>query len=299
MIPPPDDGSQPTGNITATSYQFGGGSSGNVGATSLTKVVGVSGVVSFDATNVLPAAGGDDEESVTDGVARAPAVVRSRYRAVSVADFEALAMETPNTRVARANALSNTRPGCVSGSTPGAVTLVLVPDVPFSASITVPIGLPTLVAQAVQAYLDQRRLITSEVYTSAATFRQVTVTASITLTAGSSASVALGAALNALNTYFHALVGGDDGNGWPFGGTIYFSRVFQILLNLAAPVAAGATTAPVTTASAATASASVAVVESVSISLDGAPGVSCADVTLNPGELLYSCVHQIVLTVPA
>jgi hypothetical protein len=299
MIPPPDDGSQPTGNVTATSYQFGGGSSGNVGATSLTKVVGVSGVVSFDANNALPAAGGDDEESVSSGVARAPAVVRSRYRAVSAADFEALAMETPNTRVARANALSNTRPGCVSGSTPGAVTLVLVPDVPFSASITVPIGLPTLVAQAVQAYLDQRRLITSEVYTSAATFRQVTVTASITLTAGSSASVALGAALNALNTYFHPLVGGDDGTGWPFGGTIYFSRVFQILLNLAAPVAAGATTAPVTTASAATASASVAVVESVSISLDGAPGVSCADVTINPGELLYSGVHQIVLTVPA
>lgn len=276
MIPPPDDGSQPTGNITATSYQYGGGSDGNVGATSLTKVIGLTGTVSFDANNVLPAQGGDDEESVPSGVARAPAVVRSRYRAVSLADFEALAQETPNTRVARANALPNTRPGHVAGITPGAVTLVLVPDVPFATSITTPILLPALTAQAVQAYLDQRRLVTSELYTSAATFRRVTVTASITLTAGSSASAALGAALSALNTYFHALVGGNDGLGWPFGGTIYFSRVFQILLDVA----------------------TVALVESVSIALDSAPGVSCADVLLNPGELLYSGLHQIVVTVP-
>ena len=276
MIPPPDDGSQPTGNITATSYQYGGGSDGNVGATMLTKVIGLTGTVSFDANNVLAAQGGDDEESVSSGVARAPAVVRSRYRAVSLADFEALAMETPNTRVARVNALPNTRPGHVAGITPGAVTLVLVPDVPFATSITSPIPLPALTAQTVQAYLDQRRLVTSELYTSPATFRQVTVTASLTLAAGSSASAALSAALTALNTYFHALLGGDDGSGWPFGGTIYFSRVFQLLLDVP----------------------TVALVESVVIALDSAPGVSCADVPINPGELLYSGIHQIVVTVP-
>jgi hypothetical protein len=276
MIPPPDDGSQPTGNLTATTYQYGGGSNGNVGATSLTKVLGLAGTVSFDANNVLPAAGGDDEEAAASGVARAPAVVRSRYRAVSLADFEALAQETPGTRVARANALPNTRPNCAAGTTPGAVTVVLVPDAPFATSITVPIGLPTLVAQTVQAYLDQRRLITTELYTSAATFRQVTVTASIQLTSGSSASTALGAALNALNIYFHALVGGADGTGWPFGGTIYFSRVFQILLDVA----------------------NVALVENVTIALDSAPGVSCIDVPINPGELLYSGLHQILVTVP-
>jgi hypothetical protein len=276
MIPPPDDGSQPAGNITATTYQYGGGSNGNVGATSLTKVIGNTGVVSFDANNFLPAAGGDDEETAAEGVARAPAVVRSRYRAVSVADFEALAQETPNTRVARACALPNTRPGHVPGTTPGSVTVILVPDVPFDVSIGSPIPLPDLVAQAVQAYLDQRRLLTCELYTSPATFRQVTVTASIQLTAGASASAALAAAQDALNQYFHALKGGDEGLGWPFGGTIYFSRVFQLLLDLP----------------------TVALVESVSIQLDSRPGVTCKDVPLDPGDLLYSGLHQILITVP-
>lgn len=202
--------------------------------------------------------------------------MRSRYRAVSLTDFEALAMETPGTRVARAAALANTRPGYVPGMTPGAVTLILVPDAPYATSITVPIGLPTLVAQTVQAYLDSRRLVTAELYTSPATFRQVTVTASITLTPGASASAALSNALAALNQYFHALAGGEDGSGWPFGGTIYFSRVFQLLLDVP----------------------TVALVEKVVISLDSAPGVTCMDVPLNPGELLYSGLHQILVTVP-
>jgi predicted phage baseplate assembly protein len=278
MIPPPDDGSQSGGNLVATSYQYGGGSSGNVGATSLTKVLGNTGTVSFDANNVLPAAGGDDEESAADGVARAPAVVRSRYRAVSLADFEALAMETPDTRVVRAYALANSRPNYAPGTTPGAVTVILVPDTPFATSITVPIGLPTLTRQAVQAYLDARRLITSELYTTQATFRKVTVTARITLAAGSSAAAGLSDALGALNTYFHAIVGGDDGLGWPFGGTIYFSRVFKILLD-GVP--------------------NVTLVENVTIALDTATPVSCLDVPLNAGELLYSGQHQILVTVPS
>jgi hypothetical protein len=277
MIPPPDDGSLASGNMTATSYQYGGGLSGNVGATTLTKVLGGTGTVSFDANNVLPAAGGDDEEAVASGIARAPAVVRSRYRAVSAADFEALAMETPDARVSRAFALSNSRPGFPPGTAPGAVTLVLVPHQPFATSIDIPIGLPQQTAQAVQAYLDVRRLATTELYTQPATFRQVTVTASLQLVAGASAASALAAALATLNTYFHALVGGDDGLGWPFGGTIYFSRVFQQLLDVA----------------------DVRLVESVSIALDGASGVSCTDVLLNPGELLYSGEHQVLVTVPS
>jgi predicted phage baseplate assembly protein len=275
MIPPPDDGSQPGGNVVATSYQFGGGLSGNVGATSLTKVLGNTGTVSFDANNALPAAGGDDEEAVASGVARAPAVVRSRFRAVSLADFEALALETPTTRVARAKALANTRPHHVPGSTPGSVTMILVPNAPFASSIFTAILLPDAVAEAVRAYLDQRRLVTAELHTMGAVFRKVTVTASLQLAAGTGAAATLAAALGALQTYFHALVGGDDGTGWPFGGTIFFSRVFQRLLDVPG----------------------VSLVESVSIALDTAAGVSCQDVALNQGELLFSGQHQIVVTV--
>ena len=99
MIPPPDDGSQPTGNIIAPPYQYGGGLAGNVGASTLTSVLADTGrgVVRREQR---PAGGraATTRRPWRSGVARAPAVVRSRYRAVSAADFEALAMETPDTR---------------------------------------------------------------------------------------------------------------------------------------------------------------------------------------------------------
>jgi hypothetical protein len=275
-IPPPDDGSDATGNVKAVEYQYGGGLGGNVGAGKLTRVLASPGPPSYDATNFLPARGGDDEEPVSLGVARAPAVIRSRYRAVSGADFEALARETPETHIARAHALPNTRPGVRPGRSPGSVTLILVPNALYQDTIGGPIPLLPETADAVRRYLDQRRLVTSEVFTAAARFRAVTVDVTLQLAPGASLTATKAGALDALNRYFHALVGGDDGLGWPFGGAIYFSRVFQQLLAVGG----------------------VLRVEQLAIALDGAPGVSCADVSINPGELLFSSGHIVRMRVP-
>ncbi len=271
-IPPPDDGTDAAGNVKAVDYQYGGGLGGNVGAGKLTRVLLASpGPPFYDATNFLAARGGDDEEPVALGVARAPAVVRSRYRAVSIADFEALAREAPETRIARAHALANTRPCVRSGRSPGSVTVILVPNALYADSIAAPIPLLPETADAVARYLDQRRLVTCEVFTAAATFRPVTVDVTLQLAPGASLAATRTGAVDALNRYFHALVGGDDGLGWPFGGAIYFSRVFQQLLSVGG----------------------VLRVEQLTIALDGSPGVSCKDVALNPGELLFSVDHVV------
>lgn len=270
-IPPPDDGKDPAGNIKKASYQFGGGLAGNVGAGTLTRALVQSGLVSFDAVNTFSARGGDEEEPVSAGLTRAPAVVRSRYRAVSGTDFEALAKETPETRIARAHGLSNTRPGRRPGSAPGSVTLVLVPSVPFDSSIHAPISLLPETAAFVRRYLDARRLVTTELYTASARFRTVTVDATLELAPGASISATRAAATAALHRYFHALAGGDDGLGWPFGGTIHFSGVFQRLLGVGG----------------------VRLVERLSISLDGGDAVECRDIQLCPGELLFSGAHVV------
>lgn len=277
LIPAPDDGSSTAGNVSASEYQYGGGTSGNVGAGTLTRVIAPAGLPSFDATNLLAARGGDDEEPVDAGVTRAPAVVRSRYRAVSAADFEALAREAPETRIARAHALPNTRPGLRAGASPGSVTLVLVPNAPFQESLTGPIPLLPETADKVRRYLDQRRLVTTELFTRGAVFRAVTVTTSILLAQGASLSATRSGALAALHRYFHALTGGDDGQGWPFGGAIYFSRVFHELLAVSG----------------------IARVDELSIAIDGGSAVSCADVPLNGGELLYSKDHLVHVRVEA
>lgn len=270
-LPPPDDGRVAGGNVVATRYQFGGGLRGNVGARTITRVESALAPVRLDATNVLPARGGDDEESVELGVARAPAVVRSRYRAVSATDFEALAKETPQVRVARTLALPNTRPGCGAGRACGAVTVVLVPNAPFEQTIHEPLLAPEHVRQAVQRYLDQRRLLTTQVFTTSARFRVVAADVTVRVAAGASLARARADALARLQRYFHALVGGEDGGGWPFGGTIFFSRVFEQLLRVPG----------------------VARVDELRLGLDGGPRIACTDVPLGPGELLVSGEHRV------
>jgi predicted phage baseplate assembly protein len=276
-VPPPDDGSDPTGNIKVTRYQVGGGTAGNVGEGTLTRVLPISGLPSFDATNALSARGGDDEEPVALGVARAPAVVRSRYRAVSAADFEALAKETPDARIARAHALAHTRPGLRAGASPGSITVLLVPNAIVKETLRGPIPLLPEANAAVRRYLDPRRLVTTDVFTAPATFRPVTVDTTLELAPGASLSATRAAAVDALHRYFHALVGGDDGLGWPFGGAIHFSRVFQQLLGVAG----------------------VARVDRLAIALGDHDAVSCRDVPIGAGELLFSGDHVVRVRVPA
>ncbi|MEZ4234451.1 MAG: putative baseplate assembly protein [Polyangiaceae bacterium] len=272
-IPPPDDGSVPGGNMRAAFYQFGGGLHTNVGAGTLTNVTVIdSGLPGFDSTNVLAAAGGADEEPVAQGVARAPAVVRSRYRAVSATDFEALAKETPDVRVARAHTLPNSRPGCNPGASPGSVTLVLVPYVTYAAAVQSPVLVPSHVAESVLRYLDTRRLVTTEVFTASAEFRKVTVEARVTVEPRAGVSATASAVVAALNRYFHALEGGDEGEGWPFGGAVYFSRVFERIL----------------------AAEGVLRADQVRVALDDGPFVECQDLEIGAGRLLYSGQHQVI-----
>ena len=65
--------------------------------------------------------------------------------------------------------------------------------------------------------------------------------------------------------YFHPLKGGEDGQGWPFGGTIYYSRVNQRVF-----------TVPGCRAS-----------RRLVIVLDGEEMPVCTDVTINEAGLLY------------
>ena len=271
-ILPPHDGSSGDGNVRAL-YQYGGGRGGNVGAKTLTKAVGVS----ADATNVLSAREGDDEEPVDSGVIRAPAVIRSRYRAVSAADFEALARETPDVRISRALALPNSRPNLRVGSTPGSVTVILVPHAPFEETAQSPIPLPSHTAASVLAYLDQRRLVTTQVFVRGAQFRRITVDATLRAERGVDLVAARARALDELRRCFHALVGGDDGAGWPFGGEIYFSRVFERLVDLPG----------------------IARVDRARFRLDEGDWRECADTPIRPGELLVSGDHLVRVEAPA
>ncbi|MFI2508900.1 baseplate J/gp47 family protein [Streptomyces sp. NPDC018972] len=79
--------------IRAT-YRVGGGRAGNVPPHAITTIIGAPQLVRLGAKvfNPLPATGGAEREGVAQAVRRAPAVFRSLRRAVTAADYEALAL---------------------------------------------------------------------------------------------------------------------------------------------------------------------------------------------------------------
>jgi len=256
--------SNPNSNVVAREYRFGGGKRGNVkGRTLTTLVTSVEGIDDGNVTNLSPAYSGREEETLDEARNRASRSLRSRSRAVSVDDFEQLAQEAAN--VKRAKALPLYHPNFPETPIPGVVSVIVVPD-SDSAQPTPSEG--TL--RTVCAYLDERRLLTSEVFVLKPTYQRVEVRADIILLDDADLLKVKTAIEEELSRYFHPLNGGDDGLGWPFGGRIFFSKVVNRVFRIAG----------------------VASIESLEILLDDDPKEKCADVDLKPNALTYSTKHQ-------
>jgi len=84
----------PNGAQIQATYRVGGGSGGNTPASTIQTVVGAPQLALLGAqvTNSDPSTGGADREDILHAVQHAPAVFRSLKRAVTGADYEALAL---------------------------------------------------------------------------------------------------------------------------------------------------------------------------------------------------------------
>ena len=105
---------------------------------------------------------------------------------------------------------------------PGVVSVIIVPDSddprPTPSEGTL---------RTVCAYLEQRRLLTTELYVLKPTYRQVAISVQVLANDSADLAEASKAIVATLCDYFHPLHGGEDGQGWPFGGTIFYSRAYQ------------------------------------------------------------------------
>lgn len=255
--------------IVAVAYARGGGKAGNVAAGTITSLrTTLSDVESV--TNPFPATGGDDVETLASAMARAPRELRTMQRAVTESDYEAHALATPGGRVARARVLPLTHPDFPGVRYPGAVTVVVVP----TAETAKPYPSRTTLDE-VRAYLETVRTVTTEVYVRPPVYREVVAEADVTVQPGHDPGVVRDACLAALKTFFHALTGGPDGTGWPWGGAIYYSDAFALLQR----------------------TDGVNRVTRLTIAVDGQPGGVCADVALNDGDLVYSGEHKVSVSV--
>jgi predicted phage baseplate assembly protein len=255
----------PEGNIIAREYRFGGGKQGNVPAGAIkTLTTSIDGIDDNAVANLLSAYSGRDEETLAEAKKRAPHAIRSRCRAVTAEDFELLAMEASS--IKRAKALPLYHPDFPGVKVPGVVTVIVVPDGDGPAPTPSEGTLRT-----VCAYLDQRRLLTTEVYVIKPGYQRVEIRAEIVVSDNADLAEVKEALDRSLLDYFHPLKGGEDGLGWPFGGTIYYSRVNQRCFTIPG----------------------VQSVASLVIVLDGEAVPTCTDVTINEAGLLFATEHQI------
>jgi predicted phage baseplate assembly protein len=223
-------------NINVATYRWGGGVRGNVGAKKVTSLQSpvpyVSGV-----TNFRPSAGGQDEEDLSDAQGRAPQAIRTQSRAVTADDFEYLAQRTPGARIRRAHALPQHNPnlepvrpvGAALPPTtvpiPGAVSVMVVPE----SLLAKPVPSDETLA-AVASWLNIHRLITTELFVIAPNYRKVEIDATVIVEKSAVSGQVAQNLKQRLLAYFHPLTGGIDGNGWEFGGTIYFSDTYRTIL---------------------------------------------------------------------
>jgi predicted phage baseplate assembly protein len=212
-----------SGNIVARSYRVGGGTQGNVDAALIkTLLAAVDGVDDNAVGNLFAAFGGSDEERLDDAKKRAPLAIRSHDRAVTAADFEELATEVPGIR--RAKALPLFHPDFPDVQVPGVVTVIVVPDG------TGPSPTPSEgTLRTVCAALDSKRLLTTELYVVAPRYQELQVAVEVVAADDADLAEVSRALAAALTGYFDPLTGGESGTGWPFGGTIFYSRVYQRL----------------------------------------------------------------------
>jgi predicted phage baseplate assembly protein len=260
----------PDADVVASSYRYGGGTVGNASAGALSSLR--SAVDGIDDTVAQPVAayGGADEETLDAALDRAPASIRSRCRAVTVDDFELFAKQSAG--IARARALPLRHPDFPGADIPGVVTVVVVPSSPSPKPVPSEGTLRT-----VCAYLDQRRLLTTEVYVAPPTYQLVGVTADVVAEETADLAAVQRAVDADLLAYLHPLTGGEDGTGWPFGGTILYSRVSHRILSVPGVLS----------------------VRRLVVSLDGVEAPECRDVPLAEGALAYSLAHQLTVSYPA
>ncbi|MFL6164109.1 MAG: putative baseplate assembly protein [Jatrophihabitantaceae bacterium] len=200
--------------IRALGYRYGGGTAGNVPAKAV-NALAASG--SITVSNPLPAAGGADRVPLTEALDAIPAEVHRHDRAVIAEDFAALAGSVSG--VARAEPLPLFHPDSPAEQAAGVVSVMIFPDSDLR-NPTAPVPDLRLLRQA-SAYLDERRLVTTELYVVPPVYVPISVSVGVVVRTGYQVDAVRRWVELIIKQYLAPVPpAGPDGKGWPLGRTV-------------------------------------------------------------------------------
>jgi hypothetical protein len=266
----------PTGVAIVAAYRTTMASEGDVRALAIDTIAGNPhnrGLLDPDelklleVVNPLAATIGADAETLEHAEGRAAELLERTTRAVTLADYERLALDTPGTRIARAAARANLHPGLPGVEAIGVVTVILLPSLPASRP-SPSAGL----LRAVSAQLNAHRLVGTRVEVTGPLYTEVAVRARVSAlrSVGPAQLVQrIGASLDA---FFDPLRGGPDGSGWPLGRDVIRSEVLQVVDGV------------------------TGVDHVLELDLVTADGVTCNNLCIGPLGLVAAGAHQLEVT---
>ena len=173
----------PFGATLRADYDYGEGAAGNVAAASINNSPALP--AGFKVNNPVRTWGGAPSETVSDGEKQIARYLQHRDRLVNVADFETITRRTPGVEIGRVDVLPaynpNLRPN-LPGDAPGAVTIMVIPRTdPMQPDAPKPTA---LFLDTICAYLDPRRLVTTELFIRGPVYREIWVSVGIDVVAG-------------------------------------------------------------------------------------------------------------------
>lgn len=220
---------EPGQTVVAERYVHGGGEAGNVPATSTFRFADVDRTVGDDVrlldVEVTPegdATGGRDAESIEDAFRRVKQDMERPYRAVTADDVKFVATSTPGVRFGRATVLVDGRD---RGSGPPEVSVVVVPYVPPDVGRADP---SEGFVDAVQRHVDRHRLLTDRVTVRGPTYVGIDLEVDVVATGWQLQGEGEDAIESAVQEYIDP-IHGFEGDGWPFGRTLYRSELVEVL----------------------------------------------------------------------
>lgn len=164
----------------------------------------------------------EQKASLDEEIRNAVLELRTEERAVTVADFVDRASRVDGVGVARAYCLprrnlESGKPDAATQDAPAHVSVIIVPKREQSGF---PVAGKDLI-KTVKTDLEPRCLLTTRLHVAAAKTLQVGVRLTVQAFADQKEEIVKNRVIDKLNTFFHPLKGGHDGQGWPLGRNVY------------------------------------------------------------------------------
>lgn len=173
----------PRGANIRADYDYGMGAAGNVGAGSIS--TGAALPAGIKVTNPIRTWQGSRGETVGEGEKQIASYIQHRDRLVNMSDFETITRRTPGVDIGRVEVIPAFNPELAPnepGDAPGAVTIMVIPSTdPNQPTAPVP---DKLFLDAICAYLNPRRLVTTEIFLRGPVYKPIWISIGINVVEG-------------------------------------------------------------------------------------------------------------------